>query len=149
MAHADTLSESRCRELLGSGVVGRIGLCTAEGPVIVPVNFSVVGEKVIIRTAPGTVVASEAPGRQVAVEIDHVDYETHQGWSVLATGTAEVVTDEAELARIRRTWNPQPWASGNRTLYLAIRWRQLSGRRLGSGWTHANEVPVRRRVGTD
>ena len=56
------------------------------------------------------------------------------------------VEDSEELALIQRTWNPRPWAGGSRPLYLRLAWDELTGRRLGSGWTYTNEMPVRRRL---
>ena len=46
------LSYGKCRELLAAGVFGRVGVCTPQKPVILPVNYSVVGEAIIFRTSP-------------------------------------------------------------------------------------------------
>lgn len=140
------LSYSKCRELLAGGVVGRIGVCTPDGPRIFPVNYSVVGEAVIFRTAPYGTVATADWTRRFAFEVDHLDYADHKGWSVLAVGLGERVEDPDELAAIRRTWDPRPWVAGTRPLYVRLRWRELTGRRLGAGWTHQNELPVRRQL---
>ena len=103
-------------------------------------------------TAPNgplsTDVAADGPGPHLAIrlafEIDHVDYEDHTGWSVVAVGTGEVVEDPAELGDAGPFWNPKPWAAGNRVLYVRMRWTGLTGRRIGAGWTWENELPVRR-----
>ena len=140
------LSYGKCRELLGGGVFGRVGVCTPQKPVILPVNYSVVGEAIIFRTSPYGVVANHDWGSQIAFEVDFVDYADHKGWSVLATGHGERIEDPEDLARIKRTWDPRPWAGGNRPLYVKLAWEELSGRRLGQGWTHENEMPVRRQL---
>ena len=140
------LSYGKCRELLGAGVFGRVGVCTATKPVILPVNYSVVAEAIIFRTTPHGVVADHDWGSRIAFEVDHVDYADHKGWSVLATGIAERVEDADAIAHIKRTWEPQPWAGGDRPLYVKLAWEELSGRRLGQGWTHQNETPVRRHL---
>ncbi|GAA3148546.1 hypothetical protein GCM10017687_77250 [Streptomyces echinatus] len=47
----------------------------------------------------------------VAYEADAIDPETHLGWSVVVTGYARLVTDPAELARLRGLlvpWMRQP-----------------------------------------
>jgi hypothetical protein len=31
-----------------------------------------------------------------------------------------------------------------RPVYARLRWRELTGRRIGAGWNHHNELPVRR-----
>lgn len=136
----------KCRELLAAGVVGRAAVCTPSGPHIVPVNYAVYEESVVFRTAPYSVLGTYGWNSQLAFEIDHVDYERQLGWSVVATGRGAMVEDREELTAIRTFWNPRPWAGGSRLLYVRLHWDHLSGRRLGSGWTRDNEVPVRRTV---
>ena len=82
----------------------------------------------------------------MAFEVDHVDYSDHRGWSVVALGRGVKVEDAEEVALIKRTWDPRPWASGSRPLYVRMGWSELTGRRLGKGWTHDNEMPVRRHL---
>ena len=50
MAESRELSPSECEALLRSGVAGRVALVTPGGPHIVPVNYSIVDDAVIIRT---------------------------------------------------------------------------------------------------
>ena len=142
----EELPYAACRELLGGGVFGRVAVCTPAGPRILPVNYSVVDESVVFRTSDDGVVATHGWDSAIAFEVDHVDYADHKGWSVVATGRAERVENEDELAHIRRTWEPRPWAGGSRPLYVRLPWDELTGRRLGRGWTHASEMPVRRRT---
>ena len=82
----------------------------------------------------------------MAFEVDWIDYERHLGWSVLARGTAHAITDPAEVQHIYDTWPPRPWADGPRSLFIRLPWVELSGVRLGGGWTAGNEAPVRRKV---
>lgn len=137
---------AECHELLSGGVFGRVAVCTPEGPRILPVNYSVVGESIVFRTSAYGVVATHGWNLPIAFEVDHVDYADHRGWSVVATGPARRVEDPAEVSLIQRTWDPHPWAGGSRPLYVRLAWEELTGRRLGAGWTHDNEMPVRRRV---
>ena len=146
MFEVEELSQAKCRELLGAGVFGRVGLSTPGGPVIVPVNYSLVSERIVLRTRTEGLLVQHADGERVAFEVDHVDYADQRGWSVLAQGPAEVVTDPRTEEHIARTWDPRPWAGGERPVYVRIAWDQLTGRRLGSGWSHADELPVRRRL---
>jgi nitroimidazol reductase NimA-like FMN-containing flavoprotein (pyridoxamine 5'-phosphate oxidase superfamily) len=144
MEEPEELSYEKCRELLAAGVVGRIGFVVGDQPHVVPVNYATVGEAVVVRTTPYSLLGREAAGTKVAFEVDHLDYADQKGWSVLALGRAEHVDDVEDLADQTPFWQPQPWAGGSRLLYLRIAWDQLSGRRLGHGWTHENELPVRR-----
>ncbi len=140
------LSYSKCRELLSGGVVGRVAFCTSDGPRVYPVNYSVVGEAVVFRTSPYGAIASIDWSQPLAFEVDHIDYADHKGWSVLAVGPADRVVEADEIASIQRSWDPRPWAAGSRPLYVRLRWKDLTGRRLGTGWTHENEMPVRRHL---
>jgi uncharacterized protein len=132
------LTPEECRGLLSGGVVGRVAMATPMGPRIVPVNYAMHGDAIVIRTSPHSELGIHGRDNEVAFEIDHVDHETHQGWSVVALGRAHAVQDSEELAAIRGTREPQPWAGGSRNLYLGIVVRELTGRRIGSDWTAAS-----------
>jgi nitroimidazol reductase NimA-like FMN-containing flavoprotein (pyridoxamine 5'-phosphate oxidase superfamily) len=138
------LSTEECRELLTAGLVGRVAVCTPVGPHVVPVNYAVVDAAVVLRTSPYSVLGSHARGSILAVEVDQFDYERQRGWSVVARGRAEAVTTADELKHIRSVWDPNAWASGQRNLYLRVRWSELTGRRLGPGWELTSGLPVRR-----
>jgi hypothetical protein len=144
MDELEELTYSECRALLAGGVFGRVALCTSKGAHIVPVNYSVVGEAVIFRTSAEGVVAASDWNVSMAFEVDHVDYDELTGWSVVAAGCGEWVEDPKVLGRIKRTWDPDPWASGERLLYVRIAWSNLTGRRLGRRSTRQNELPGRR-----
>ena len=138
------LSHDECLELLRSGVAGRVALATPTGPHILPVNYSVVDEAIIVRTSPYSMLGTYGRDTMLAFEVDHFDYEHQRGWSVMARGRADVVQDSVELEHIRQTWEPQPWASGVRSLFVRLRWSELTGRRLGNGWDPLLAAPVRR-----
>jgi len=140
------LSYSECEALLRGGVAGRVALTTPTGPQIIPLNYSVVDSAVILRTAPGSILGTYGPDAILALEVDHLDHTFQQGWSVVARGRAEVVEDEAALKHIRAVWEPRPWASGERPLFLRIFWSELTGRQLGTGWDPMQELPQRRTV---
>jgi nitroimidazol reductase NimA-like FMN-containing flavoprotein (pyridoxamine 5'-phosphate oxidase superfamily) len=128
----DELSTLECRDLLGTQEVGRVAVCTPQGPQIMPVNYVVDGASLIFRTAPYGVLGRHAWNSRIAFQIDHVDTETRSGWSVLATGSGEMIEDAEELAVVRAFRNPQPWASGSRLLYVRLAWDEITGRRIGS-----------------
>lgn len=140
------LSPSEAEALLRSGVAGRVAVSTPQGPHILPVNYSVIDDSVVFRTSPYTLLGTHAHGTTVAFETDVLDHERQRGWSVLVRGRASVITDEAQLDHIRRTWQPHPWASGTRTLHIAVRLDEVTGRQLGRGWDPLREAPVRRVV---
>ena len=144
MTNIEQLSVDACRELLRAGLVGRVAFW-ADGPHVVPVNFAVSDSDLVLRTSEDSLLATCAPGTQVALEIDHIDYEGHRGWSVVAVGPCHAMEDPAVIDAICGDWEPRPWADGDREAFLVIAPEKVTGRRVGRGWTHANEVPVRRR----
>ena len=117
MASMRELTSEECLRLLTSGVFGRAAVTTPTGPQIVPVNYSVVKDRVVFRTTPYSVLGSYGRNALMAFEVDHVDYEYGNGWSVVARGRANVITDPQELDVITSTWTPRPWARSK--LWLA------------------------------
>jgi hypothetical protein len=53
-----------------------------------------------------------------------------------------MVVDAVELEDIRAAWTPDTWAAGSRTLYLRVRWSELTGRQLGRDWDPMASLPV-------
>jgi nitroimidazol reductase NimA-like FMN-containing flavoprotein (pyridoxamine 5'-phosphate oxidase superfamily) len=124
------LTQDECLDLLRGETVARVALCTPEGPRIVPVNFTLVDGFVVIRTAPYSLLGTYGRDAILALETDRLDTTTHAGWSVVVRGVAEMVEDVRELQEIRATAEPEPWATGHRNLYLRIRVREVTGRRV-------------------
>lgn len=125
----EVLSAADCRAYLGSGGVGRFLFNQERGPVAVPVNFRMLGDEVVFRTAPGTGQAAGARQQQVSFEVDHLDEALGEGWSVLISGHAHEVTDPAELAEVRAL-RVEPWAGGSREAYIRLVPTVITGRRI-------------------
>jgi len=123
------LTSAECRRLIAPGGVGRIAFSTFSGPVVVPVNFTVLADTLVIRTAEGTVIDGHAD-EQVALEVDHIDEALCQGWSVLVRGPAHRVAHPAELRRLQEDAAVWPWAGGEREVYVRIVPREVTGRRI-------------------
>ncbi len=130
MSELVQLTASECLSLLASHVVGRVAVCAPAGPRLVPVNYTVHENALFFRTGPLTLMGTFAWGNEVAFEIDDIDLERRRGWSVVATGRAQLVEDSEELRTIRNRWNPEPWAPGDRDQYVKLEWRELTGRRI-------------------
>ena len=125
------LTVEECLEHLKGGVVGRVAMSTPMGPRIVPLNYAMYDDSIVFRTTPYSELGTYGANTNLAFEIDQLDYERHQGWSVVVIGRAELVQDLDEVRAIRAGWDPTPWAGGRRHLYLRLRWRDVTGRRLG------------------
>lgn len=138
------MTVDECLEQLHAGVVGRVAMSTPVGPRILPVNYAMYGDAIVFRTSPYSELGTYGWNSELAFEIDHIDYERHQGWSVIAIGRSELVEDPDDVADIRRTWDPRPWAAGQRNLYIKLVWRDISGRRLGADWGREGMSPVQR-----
>ncbi|WP_171113529.1 MULTISPECIES: DUF1918 domain-containing protein [Streptomyces] len=124
------LSPEECRTLLSTHGVGRIAVSTSDGrPAVVPVNYDVVEDAIVFRTAPDSVPAA-AVGTEVAFEVDHVDEAMSQGWSVLAVGPANVVTEPDAVRGLAQRAHTGPWPGGAREMWVSIRPTRLTGRRI-------------------
>jgi len=124
-----TLSPAECFELLEPGGVGRVGFNSADGIMMLPVNFAVTGRTVIFRTAPDTLLAVYADAR-VSFQADCADEALREGWSVLMDGHAHRVTDEREVKLLEARTHLEPWAGGARDVYVRITPTRISGRRI-------------------
>src|ERR1700748_3393216 len=72
MRFISKLMPAECRRLITPGGVGRIAFRHLSGPIVVPVNFAVLADTIVVRTAEGTVIDGHA-NEQAALEVDHID----------------------------------------------------------------------------
>lgn len=122
------LSGVECRELLGSRQVGRLAYIARAGvPDIVPVNYVLDRDDVLIRSGPGPKLQAAERRELVAFEVDDFDDDAHTGWSVVVHGMA-VREFRAQAGRDERS--PAPWASGPRYSTIRISSRRITGRRV-------------------
>lgn len=121
------LNRSECRQLLARTTVGRVAVCTPDGPVIIPVNYVMDGDAIVVRTSSYSLLAAHA-WDQVAFEIDETEPEMRRGWSVLVAGRGEPIDDEEDLVDSRLITSLRPWAPGPRDLFIKITPRRVTGR---------------------
>lgn len=126
----EMLDRDECVALLtDESFVGRLGLIVDGRPLIVPVNYMVDRGTVVFCTAAGTKLNAIVGGADVAFEVDKHRSLRQSGWSVLVRGRAEIVTDKADLARLRA--GPlRPWAKGARANCVRVPLDDVSGRRI-------------------
>ena len=77
------LSDAECYRLLIGRSVGRIGIVIDGYPLIIPVNYSLERETVVVRTAPGSVVA-RADRARVSFQVDEFDSGQEVGLECVA-----------------------------------------------------------------
>ena len=77
------LDHDECLRLLAADEIGRLAVLDGHTPIILPVNYSLDGEAIVLRTDPGTKLdhGVRAPA---SFEIDHFDRGNRSGWSVIA-----------------------------------------------------------------
>ncbi len=124
----EVLDRDKCLQLLASATLGRIGF-TSEGlPTVLPVNFHLDGERILIRTGRGSRLDAAQWNAVVAFEVDDFDCFYHSGWSVAVTGVASEV-DDFEREAVRRKPIAR-WAPRGEETVVAISTDLVSGRRI-------------------
>jgi transcriptional regulator with XRE-family HTH domain len=126
----EDLTPDECRAYIAAGGVGRFLFDDeARGPVAVPVNYKMDSDDVIFRTNSKDLLTEGAQHQQVSFDVDHLDEALAEGWSVLLSGSASIVTDPGELERARAL-GIQPWAGGGLENYVRLVPAQVTGRRI-------------------
>ena len=128
-AKYEVLGEAECLQLLGREPIGRVALSAGALPVVLPVNYTLVDRTVVFASAPGLKVDAAQAGIVACIEVDGYDRWTHTGWSVLATGRLEEITDPQQLEWARRL-PLSPWALAEPDHYIRLPVELLSGRRV-------------------
>jgi uncharacterized protein len=106
------LTEAQCRARLEGHEhrLGRLGFAEdgdPNWPTVLPVNYAYHDGDIFIRTQEGSKLYAALRRQRVAFEVDAVDLEWRQGWSVVALGTLEIVRDEerrAAVDAVLRSW---------------------------------------------
>jgi transcriptional regulator with XRE-family HTH domain len=125
----ERLDERECLELLRPGGIGRVVFDAEQGPVALPVNFRMLTGDIVFRTSEEGVVGDAAKGHEVGFEVDHIDDAQREGWSVLLSGRPHRVVEPHELSDVQQT-QVEPWAGGQRDVYIRLVPTRISGRRI-------------------
>ena len=131
----EELDEAESLRLISAGGIGRIAYASRFGPAVLPVNYQWHDGAIVFRTARHSALDEDlqtgiAGGEyMVAFEIDELDMAMRQGWSVLIQGPAHHVESEAERKAAAEA-GVQPWAAGERELFLRILPHRVTGRRI-------------------
>jgi nitroimidazol reductase NimA-like FMN-containing flavoprotein (pyridoxamine 5'-phosphate oxidase superfamily) len=125
----EQLAAAECLRLLASVPVGRIVYTRRAMPAVELVNFAIDAGDIVIRTDAGGPLAAATHHTVVAFEADQVD-ASGQGWSVMAVGRSQEVTDPHDIARLRdiglRLLEPD-----GQEHFIRVTPGIVSGRRLG------------------
>jgi hypothetical protein len=118
-----------CERLIRRGAFGRFAFVSPRGPEIFPVNYVVHGRAVVVRTGPDSALARHGAGAELAFEMDAVDHEYWNGFSIIARGVGEIVA--APPVPEAGAPPPRPWAAGDRSTVVRMAWTEISGRAVG------------------
>lgn len=142
----EVLGRNECLRLLASATLGRIAFTSGALPVVLPVNFRLHGEQILVRTSRGSTLDTALRNTVVAFEVDDFDHASSSGdWSVALTGMSTAVTDPTELGSAHPGPAPR-WAPEGAEAVLAISTALLSGRRRVTV-PHASSLSVLRPAG--
>jgi nitroimidazol reductase NimA-like FMN-containing flavoprotein (pyridoxamine 5'-phosphate oxidase superfamily) len=128
------LSATDCRRLLelSSGKVGRLGFVIEGGPVVLPFNYTLFDDDVLLCVGPGSTLDALLSEPMVAFEIDHADHlgaDHPEGWSVLVQGNAQVIRDHVTLQRAAAS-GLTPYVGQSGRVHILVRSDLVSGRRF-------------------
>ena len=131
----EELDEAESLRLIAPGGIGRIAYNSRFGPAVLPVNYKWHDGAIVFRTTRHSALDEDlqtgiAGGDyMVAFEIDDLDFPGRQGWSVLIQGPAHHVESGAERTAAMAA-GVEPWAGGERELFLRIVPHRITGRRI-------------------
>lgn len=131
----EELDEYQCLTLIPPTGVGRVAFLSRFGPAVVPINYTVHRGAVVFRTGEhgpldedlGSAATDGGPG--LALEVDEVSACARHGWSVLIQGPARRLTPGEEEDTLRHA-KVEPWAPGERELFIRIVPDRITGRRV-------------------
>jgi nitroimidazol reductase NimA-like FMN-containing flavoprotein (pyridoxamine 5'-phosphate oxidase superfamily) len=123
------LDRADCLSLLASRPFGRLVFTHRALPDVLPVNYLMDGESLLIRLVRGSSAASASRNTVVAFEVDDIDVPSQAGWSVTIVGHAHEINDPIELKRAR-SLGLTSWAAGAHDHFVSLAAEKITGRRL-------------------
>jgi nitroimidazol reductase NimA-like FMN-containing flavoprotein (pyridoxamine 5'-phosphate oxidase superfamily) len=129
------LDTAECLRLVAGQEIGRVAYNGRFGPMVLPVNYRLFEDSIVFRTAQGSTMDQDLTTGiadaeyLIAFEIDHLDPDRREGWTVLIHGSAHHVTNEDERSSVAQA-GVTPWVGGVRDLYMRIRPTHIAGRRI-------------------
>jgi nitroimidazol reductase NimA-like FMN-containing flavoprotein (pyridoxamine 5'-phosphate oxidase superfamily) len=95
----EPISDEEALRLLAEALVAHIGVVEDGKPYVTPMSFVLDGRRLLFRTKPGKRFEAIGANPSVCVEVSSFDEETGDWVSVVITGTARELTDEATTSR--------------------------------------------------
>ena len=131
----ERLDEAESLRLIAPGGIGRIAFTGRYGLTVLPVNYKLHEGAIVFRTAQDSPTGEDLrtgiahAEYQVAFEIDQINPETRDGWSVLIHGPAHHMASDDERAAVAAS-GVAPWPRGVHEHAIRITPTSVTGRRL-------------------
>jgi hypothetical protein len=131
----ERLDEPESQSLLAQCDVGRIAYTGRFGLTVLPVSYRWHDNAILFRTGVDSPMGEDLrtgiahADYQVAFEVDEVDAEAREGWSVLVQGSAHHLDTEDERAAVEGV-GVEPWPGGNKDHFIRIIPQHITGRRI-------------------
>lgn len=127
----EVLTRAECLQLLAGATVGRLAFVQCGVPVILPVNFALLDEDIVVRTGTGAKLRATAGDGLFSFEADAIDLSAETGWSVVVTGPAEELRRPDDIVRAEAL-GLRSWAREATGRFIRIRADTVEGRQLPS-----------------
>lgn len=134
----EPLDEAECLKLISPGGLGRLAYSGRFGLTVLPVNYRLHEGSIVFRTEENSPTDQDlrtgiaGAEYQVAFEVDDIDSDAREGWSVLIQGALHHVDTDEEYASVLAS-GVDTWAGGNREHFLRIIPTRITGRRVRQG----------------
>jgi nitroimidazol reductase NimA-like FMN-containing flavoprotein (pyridoxamine 5'-phosphate oxidase superfamily) len=125
----EEMTTDECFRVIATQHLGRVGLVVAGRPLVLPVNYALIGKTVVFRTARGSSFDRVVRGADVVFEIDHADPAYHSGWSVMGRGRADGIDENVDLESLTHHLM-RPWARESPPGWIGIPLSHVTGRRI-------------------
>ena len=130
---SEVLVRSECQRLLalGAGGVGRVGLVEPEGVLVLPVNYRMLDQDIVIQVGEGSLLDAAREQSIVGFEVDDVDVAEGRAWSVFVRGLATVLDPKERPSKVvARPVGRGPLVPEPGLAFVRIRTGVLTGRRF-------------------
>ena len=132
IGYLEIIDKDECFELLKYPEIGRLGFHDGTKIVVFPVNYTLVNHTIVFLTGPGAKVEAARRRKEATFEVDEIDGNFREGWSVMVFGklghyqTLSAPSDATQ-------YTCRPWARGVKPYALAVEPVTMTGRRISHG----------------
>ena len=126
------LNREECESRLAASTLGRLAVIVGARPEIFPVSYIVDSSGcVAFPTDSGTKLASALDWPWIGFEIDGVESDRDEGWSVMIVGRAEEIVDSFQLTWLREHQRVG-WRRSGTEQWLRVVPTKVTGRRIST-----------------